>query len=221
MLNFYIINIPPSKKSEEIEKKIEEKIVEKIEEKKIESSKPTTSVQEAVEEVKEQERRKCNVVLFNVPESESADNETRRQHDIKVLEALMKEGILITAEIKTDRRGVKMVKRLGKKEDNKTRPLQVTFTSEQGQKAILGNARNLSQSKNEMHKKVVVKPNLTQFQREAEKKLVEEKKRRNREAEEKKETADWVIYRGRLVRKSSIKTPKASVGTSMTSLLEE
>ncbi len=96
-------------KSEEIEKKIEEKIVEKIEEKKIESTKPTTSVQEAVEEVKEQERRKCNVVLFNVPESESVDNETRRQHDIEVLEALMKEGILITAEIKTDRRGVKMV----------------------------------------------------------------------------------------------------------------
>ena len=72
-----------------------------------------------------------------------------------------------------------------------------------------------------MHRKVVVKPDMTQFQRKAEKKLVEEKKRRNREAEERKETADWVIYRGRLVKKSAIKTPKATVGTSMTSLLEE
>ncbi len=79
----------------------------------------------------------------------------------------------------------------------------------------------LVSQKNEKHKKVVMKPDLTQFQKEAEKKLVEEKKRRNREAEEKKETTDWVIYRGRMVRKSSIKTPKASVGTSMTSLLEE
>ncbi len=206
-----------SKKSELIEKKIEEKICEK----KIEVNKPTTSVQDAVEEVKEQERRKCNVVLFNVPESDSVDTETRRQHDVEVVQELMKEGIMKTAEIKTDTRGMKMVTRLGKKENNKVRPLKITFTSEEGQKMILWNAKNLSESKNEMHKKVVIKPDLTQFQREAERKLVQEKKRRNQEAEKKKEVADWVIYRGRLVKRSTIKAPKATVGTSMTSLLEE
>ncbi len=99
-----------SKTSELIDKKIEEKICEK----KIEVNKPTTSVQDAVEEVKEQERRKCNVVLFNVTESDSVDTETRRQHDVEVVQELMKEEIMKTAEIKTDTRGMKMVTRLGK-----------------------------------------------------------------------------------------------------------
>ncbi len=206
-----------SKKSELIEKKIEEKIGER----KMEESKPSTSVQEAVDEVKEQERRKDKVVLFNVPESDSADTETRRKHDVEVVQELMKEGILHTAEIKTNAKGEKMVTRLGKKEENKTRPLKITFTTPEGQQLILGNARNLSQSKNEMHRKVVVKPDLTQMQREMEKKLVAEKIRRNKEAEQNKEIADWVIYRGRLARRGTLKTRKTSVGTSMTSLLEE
>ncbi len=204
-----------------IEEKIEGKIEQQLDREKTDNNKPSASVQEAVDEVKEQERRKSNVVLFNVPESSSADLDARRKYDVEVVEELMKEGILKTAEIKSDGRGIKMVTRLGKREENKVRPLKVTFTSPEGQRLILGNARNLMNAKNEMYRKVVVKPDLTQMQREMEKKLVTEKKRRNQEAAQNQETADWVIYRGRLTRRGSLRTPKTSVGTSMSSLLEE
>ncbi len=77
-----------------------------------------------------------------MPESDSENTEARRKHDIEVVQKLMEEGIGKVAE-NSDTRGIKIVTRLGKKEDNKVRPLKITFTSEEGQKSILYNARNL------------------------------------------------------------------------------
>ncbi len=185
------------------------------------SSVLTPGVQQAVDEVKEQERRKSNIVMYNVPESESTNNDTRRQHDVAVIKELMKEELLIEADIKVDSRGVPMVRRLGKKTDGITRPLKITLITPEEQRKVLGKAKNLANSKNETRKKVIIKPDLTPLQRGAEKKLVEEKKARNEEAKNKKEEEDWVIYRGKLTRKSQIKTTKVTVSTSTGSLGEE
>ncbi len=157
-----------------------------------------------------------------MPESESTDNDTRRNHDVSVVKELMKEELIVEAEIKEDNRGVPMAKRLGKKEQGKTRPLQIVFKEPEDQRKILGKAKNLANSKIEARKKIVIKPDLTQMQREAEKKLVEEKKAKNEEAKKKKEEEDWVIYRGRVTRRSQIKSPrKITVSTSTGSLEEE
>ncbi len=133
----------------------------------------------------------------------------------------MKEELIVEAEIKEDNRGVPMAKRLGKKEQGKTRPLQIVFKEPEDQRKILGKAKNLANSKIEARKKIVIKPDLTQMQREADKRLVEEKKTKNKEAKEKKEEEDWVIYRGKVTRKSQIKPKKATVSTSTGSLEEE
>ncbi len=182
----------------------------------------TDEVQKAVDEVKEQDRRKCNIILYNVPESESTNNDARREHDVAVIKELMKEELVVEAAIKEDNRGVPRVTRLGKKEQGKIRPLRVVFSSPEDQRKVLGKAKNLANSKIEARKKIIIKPDLTQLQRGAEKKLVEEKKVKNQEAKEKKEEEDWVIYRGRVTRRSQIKSQKkVSVSTSTGSLEEE
>ncbi len=66
-----------------------QKVTESMENQK--DNKSADEVQKAVEEVKEQDRRKCNIILYNVPESESDDIDRRREHDVAVIKELMKE----------------------------------------------------------------------------------------------------------------------------------
>ncbi len=84
------------------------------------------------------------------------------------------------------------------------------------------NAKNLAQAQDPEFKKIIVKPDLTKLQRDEEKKLIEEKNKKNEEAKEKNEPEDWIIQRWKVVRRRKPREPtKADAKTSTESLNEE
>ncbi len=78
-----------------------------------------------------------------------------------------------------------MVKRLGSKNANKSRFMMITFRDKDVPR-ILRNAKKLAEANNEEIRKIIIKPDQTQFQRDEEKKLVKEKNGRNEESKSKK-----------------------------------
>ncbi len=142
-----------------------------------------------------------------------------RAEDVSFIMKLMREHLKVKVEIQTDQEGRAMVRRLGSKNASKSRSLMITFRPEDIAR-ILKNAKKLAEASNEEIRKIVIKPDQTPFQREEEKKLVKEKNDKNEESKSKNETADWIIQRGRVVRRSQT-TRKTTTSTSTTSINEE
>ncbi len=131
----------------------------------------------------------------------------------------MRDHLKVKAEIKTDQEGRAMVYRLGSKNPTKSRSLKITFRPEDVAR-ILRNAKKLAEANNKEIRKILIKPDQTPFQRGEEKKLVKEKNNKNEESKSKNEKADWIIQRGRVVRRSQT-IRKTTTSTSTTSINEE
>ena len=164
-----------------------------------------TGLEKAKEEVKEEvrldfmekEERSTNLVIYGLKESEKAGTKERVKEDEenvkKIVEAL---------EIQIEEDEVEVKFRAGKKrEDGKPRPLIVKFKEEEKKERVLGEARKLNR-KNDW-KSVFLATDLTQKQREEDRKKEEERKK---EAEEKNAKAQaegkqgkWIVVgqRGR------------------------
>ncbi len=135
------------------------------------SSRPEATTSELVREIKEQESRKCNIILHNVPEKESVNEDERTKHDREQLKEL---GKVCKENIKKED-VVKMI-RLGKRSPNKARPLLVEFRDEEKKRSLMQNLSNLSKAPNAM-KKISVQHDLTKKQREEEKEMRERAKK--------------------------------------------
>ncbi len=159
---------------------------------------------EAVKEVEDRERRKNNLIFHNIEESGAVDRDVRRAEDVSFVMKILQEYVKVESEIQTDQEGKAMVYRLGSKNTNKSRFLKVTFRPIDVPR-ILRNAKRLAEASNDEIRKIVIKPDQTQFQRDEEKKLVKEKNARNEQAKSKNITADWIIQRGRVVRRCQTK----------------
>ncbi len=125
----------------------------------------TTS--DVVRKIKEQESRKCNIILHNVQEKQSENPEERAKHDREQLKEL---GKVCKENIKKE--DLVNIKRLGKVNPNKPRPLLVEFKDEEKKRALMNNLVNLSKAPESL-KRISVQHDLTKKQREEEKKLRE------------------------------------------------
>ena len=152
---------------------------------------------EWVLEREELEKRKTNVILHKVKEPDvSLTNEQKKQEDPR---ALLKVGSEIGVNLEA--KDIKNIYRIGKRsgEDSPTRNrlMCVVFSDQKGKDEILRNARHLKDSTDEALKDIFITPDLTQKQREQDKQLREELRRRRENGEQ-----DLVIRRGRIVKRN-------------------
>ena len=151
----------------QLEKQNSEEILDKrIEEK----------VKEVIIEEREKEKRKLNLIAFHVPEAAPGSSKVGRiTHDSLMLKDVLNE-INVDAEVCD-------ITRLGGESEGKTRPLKFTVKEMQMKKEILAEAKKLKEKENETMSRIFVCPDRTPKQREINRKLVAELKRR-REAGE-------------------------------------
>ena len=150
------------------------------------------ALQEDKTEELEIERRKANVIVHGVPESEADDSEQRKDDDLTVLAAMFQ-------EVRTENVTVENVVRLGKKAADPTqhpRPMKVVLDSAESKISLLKNAKNLREKQEGGWSKVFIHQDLTPKQREARKPLVVELKERKANGEK-----DLIIYNGKVVKK--------------------
>lgn len=141
--------------------------------------------EEVRKEEADKERRKNNIVIYNVPESEndSAINDTQQCDR------------LIRNKLKLEDYEVVDVVRLGRREENKIRPMLVKLGNHHQKWKIMGSARMLKDDPNITYKKMRIVPDMTKKEREENWNLRNELKQKRDAGEQ-----GWYIRRGQLVR---------------------
>ena len=149
-----------------------------------------TTVQKAIQEsikIQEQEqndreKRKNNIILFNVVEAETNMKEERLKHDTELFKRICDEicdGNTNRIEVTEIRRiGKKSEIRDGEKTENRCRPMIVKLKEQTSKRQILVNANKIHDSKDDSLKPVRMSHDLTLKERETAKHLHQEAKRR-------------------------------------------
>ncbi|MES9884608.1 MAG: hypothetical protein ABW185_27500 [Sedimenticola sp.] len=132
-------------------------------------------VREILREEREMESRKLNLIAFNIPEVRDGSMEEKISADLLALNDMIN-------DLKIDAH-VTEVKRHGRAESNRIRPLQFSVQNTAEKSKILYEARNLKFAKDKKYERVFLCPDRTPKQREVDRCLVTEMKRR-REAGE-------------------------------------
>ena len=156
---------------------------------------PNNTVDDNVTELQERERRKNNLVVFNMPEADSEDREERKLYDVESIAELLRE-LNIQSEVS---RPV----RLGPKtaDQRYPRPLRVTVEKEEIKWSVLKNAKNLTRSGKEQLRTVYVKRDMTPKERDQEACLRKELQEKRRLEEESGGQNQWIIWKGKIVKR--------------------
>ena len=178
--------------NEEIRKELE-KVKNEIDVKKTEEEKNTKGTMKQmnhiltqVEEI-ERERRKNNIVIFNLQEPNGEDGTERYREDEE------KCGKIFIEELGVQDLRIEKLIRLGKKSENLRRPLLVKLGSDDEKKTVLKVASKLRNSKN--FERLYIARDMTASEREKEKKLRAELIQRKRQGE-----SEIIIRRGKIIR---------------------
>ena len=149
---------------------------------------------EVTNEVDQRRKRRRNLVIHNIEESEDATQVFEKVRVI--LQEVMHDKALVDQQLTK-------VYRLGKPASpGRNRSVKMHLKCEDFCHSILQNSRNLSTSKS--YSNIVIQSDLTPLQRHHIKSLVQEKKERNHLAILCNEEPYWVIRNGRLIRKCDI-----------------
>lgn len=142
-----------------------------------------------VEEMREREARKLNLIIFNFDESSSEETEDRKKHDEEVIRKLL-------ATLETPVPFSKVI-RLGKPEST-PRPIRISTASVKDQQTILRAAVKLKDI--EEYKNIYVNRDQTPQEQKNWKRLQEAKKKKIQEAEEQGlRGKTYIIRKGKVV----------------------
>ena len=136
-----------------------------------------------VDELADREKRKKNVIVYNLPEA--SDHEADKCSFLDLCKKVYNADISVN----------KMV-RLGKKSTDKQRPLLISLKHDEDKSLLLLQSYLLR--RNSQHSNVFMAPDRTKFEREKHKKLVEELKERRSQG-----AKDLVIRNGVIISKHS------------------
>jgi len=150
-----MMGILQNKESKSVEEEIKENIMDSLDEK------------------RERESRKNNLVVFNVTETEE-----NQEKDNSVLTDIVKD---ICPEVFDKGNPIEKIVRLGKSQKGKPRPTKIIFKENRSEsrRTVLRNAHKLKDSNT--FKGVVIVPDKTLKERECDKKLYQEMKKMNEE----------------------------------------
>lgn len=159
------------------------------------------NVHNMMDELSDQEARKCNIICHNIPESSNFRAETRKKYDndmtIKLLNIL---------EVNDCQDSIKAVKRLGKKDEAKTRPMLVVFNNQEIKDYVLSKCFDLS-ARGDSWNEVKISPDLTANQRKHDQQVRAEVDKLNADRTE-DETLNFLFRAvGKKGQKKIIKTP--------------
>ena len=124
-------------------------------------------------ELRDQQIRRKNIIIHNIPELEDNDPRARKAHDNDNLKEILK--IISLSSIKED--DIKYMNRIGEKRQT-DRPLLVSFRKQEHRDSVLEHARFLKSSKKA---DISLIPDLTKRQRKEEDDLRKEMRKKNEE----------------------------------------
>ena len=156
-----------------------------------------------VDEYRDLERRKWNLIVFNVPESKSTESSQRNAEDRDFFKSIINDVGVDSVEIID-------VVRLGASTPNKLRPLRVQFANLSHRRSVLVNAKKLWDSSSDVFKGIYINPDLSVRERQTQRKLRSELARR-------KENGEYNIFirRGRILKQRSPDQPQESTSEAM------
>ena len=145
------------------------------------------NVDENVAELRERERRKNNIIVFNIEESSKDNSEERKQDDKAAVH-----DILFELNIATE---LSNPVRLGPKRDGSSypRPMRITDEDETMKWNVLKEAKNLRNAREEALKKVYTKKNMTPLEREKDAELRKQLLEKKKQVEEAQDQSKWII----------------------------
>ena len=134
-------------------------------------------MQKALEEQREEEtlieKKKDNLIIYGMPETNTDDKEEELLEDYEKLKKVYEGKVNVAEEDFTH------MTRIGKKETNHTRPIQITLANQEKRKELLTKNMNLKLKVNNESTPIYVSTDRTKKQREDFKKLREELKKKN------------------------------------------
>jgi hypothetical protein len=150
-------------------------------------------MEKQLQELEDRERRKSNLVVFNIPELGTGTVDDRRQHDVEELKTILRELNVETVLTNPVRLGPK-------KEDMKyPRPLRITVEKETVKWHILKEAKNLKNAGEEKVRTVFFKRDMTLLERQADMDLLKALREKREEEELKGGTAKFKIWKGKVI----------------------
>ena len=135
-----------------------------------------TSFQRVLEDQKEEEtlieKKKANLIIYGMPESNLEDNKEELLADFRKLKKVYADRVELKKE------DITHMTRIGIKNNSKTRPIQITLSSQDARKTLLTKNKDLKLLENNISTNIYVSTDRTKKQREADKELRDELKRR-------------------------------------------
>jgi hypothetical protein len=154
----------------------------------------TSLVDQNVAELTDRERRKNNLIFFNLDESDKSDPQTRMQEDLDVVTKMVRDQMHVMAELTNPIRfGPRPIG------EAKPRPLRITVDNEEIKWKILKASKNLSSVQQESALPVFVRRDMTSLEREMESSLRQQLKVKREQAEKDGDPRRWIIRRGKIV----------------------
>ena len=139
--------------------------------------KQSNNIQKAIQEQREEEilidKKKDNLIIYGMPESEAADKKAEMLEDYRKLKLSYQGRVEIEKEDLTN------ITRLGTK-GTSIRPIQITLANQNKRKQLLTNNKELKLLENNISTQLYVSPDRTKQQREADKLLRAELKERKK-----------------------------------------
>ena len=150
----------------------------------------TERVFENMEERDEREKRKRNVIMFNVKESSKEDVKEREKEDIEMCEHVFRDKLGVEGA------QVEKAYRLGKRERGKERPLVACLSDVYAKWGVVKRSKELRYVQEEEIRNIRIGVDKTKKEREEEALLREELQEKRREG------GQWIIKKGKVVRVS-------------------
>ena len=140
----------------------------------------------AVADCLEQDKRRRNIVIFNVSEQDShSSQETQAEGDLRIFEEIMMTGLKL--KLRPEK-----VSRLGRQRDGKQCLMLVTFHEEGDKWEVLKMAKSLRHAGNKFEK-IYIAPDLSPAEQEKNRTLRKELRERKEAGE------DVIIHRNRVI----------------------
>jgi hypothetical protein len=146
----------------------------------------------SVKEVKERNSRQNNAMVFKLRESANQDPEQRKAEDIVKVNEICN---LLNVQI-----DIIQATRIGKKADNRTRPLKITLQSSHQVESLTKASRKLKDCGRPEYKDVAIKNDMTPLEREEMKRLLRIRDQRREESRAAGENTNWIIRNWEVVK---------------------
>lgn len=139
----------------------------------------TSYMSSFMNEEKEKEKRRLNLIIHNIKESADTDSSVRKEHDITLVESTLKQYLGVSTKVE---KAARLGKRTDKSSTDKPRLLKITISSEHDKAKILRSCTKLRHHENPPEiQKLFITPDLTPHEQEVNKNLRSELKKLNRE----------------------------------------